>query len=91
MPEHLHFFCSPVDDATPFKKWMEYWRSAVTRVWPVPEEKPLWQREFWDRQLRDDESYGEKWDYVRDNPVRAELVKQSDEWAFQGELNVLPW
>jgi putative transposase len=31
----------------------------------------LWQREYFDHLLRSDESYAQKWDYVRDNPVRA--------------------
>jgi putative transposase len=63
----------------------------VTRAWSVAEEKPIWQRDYFDRQLRNNESYGEKWEYVRQNPVRAGLVKSPDAWPFQGEINVLPW
>ena len=37
------------------------------------------------------ESYTQKWHYVRENPVRKGLVKDADEWPFQGMLNVLPW
>jgi REP element-mobilizing transposase RayT len=91
MPDHLHLFCSPGDGVTPFKKWMEYWRSAVTRTWQVEEDKPLWQRDYWDRQLRRGDSYGEKWEYVRNNPVRAGLAARAEEWPYQGELNVLWW
>jgi len=51
----------------------------------------IWQRDFWDTQLRRSDSYSEKWEYVRKNPVRAGLVPSPADWAFQGELNVLRW
>jgi hypothetical protein len=46
----------------------------------------LWQPGFFDHILRSDESYAEKWNYVRDNPVRAGLVKDADKWPYQGEV-----
>ena len=52
---------------------------------------PLWQRDCWDRQLRTGESYAQKWEYVRNNPVRKGLVANADDWLYQGELNVLDW
>jgi hypothetical protein len=39
--------------------------------------------------LRSVESYSQKWDYVKENPVRAGLVKTSDEWPWQGEIESL--
>jgi hypothetical protein len=33
---------------------------------------------FFDHILRTDESYAQKWNYVRDNPVRAGLVRTAD-------------
>jgi putative transposase len=91
MPEHVHFFCAPGDDVTPLGKWMEYWRNTITRAWPVAAEKPIWQRDFWDRQLRREESYHEKWEYVRNNPVRNGFVTKPEDWPYQGELTVLRW
>lgn len=52
---------------------------------------PLWQKDCWDTQLRRAESYSEKWEYVRRNPVRAGLVKNPDAWPYQGVLNTLRW
>jgi REP element-mobilizing transposase RayT len=92
MPDHLHLFCAPrVYPPTPLRKWVAYWRSEATYHWPVPEEKPIWQKDFFDRQLRSGESYREKWDYVWHNPVRAGLVARPQDWPYQGELNVLWW
>jgi putative transposase len=47
---------------------------------------PIWQRGFFDHIIRNSESYSEKWDYVRENPVRAGLVSIADAWPFQGEI-----
>ena len=58
---------------------------------PPARNSPLFQRDCWDRQLRTGESYAQKWEYVRNNPVRKGLVANVDEWPYQGELNVLHW
>jgi len=52
-------------------------------------EKPHWQRGFFDHVLRSEESYSEKWEYVRDNPIRASLCEHVADWPFQGEIEVL--
>src|SRR6266404_5418024 len=44
-----------------------------------------------DHLLRSAESYTEKWHYVRENPVRAGLVKRWDDWPFHGEIFVLEY
>ncbi|MDQ3117014.1 MAG: hypothetical protein M3Q86_10470 [Verrucomicrobiota bacterium] len=49
----------------------------------------VWQEEFFDHVLRSDESYAEKWEYVRENPTRAGLVEKSDDWPWQGEIEEL--
>ena len=92
MPDHLHLFCAPTEhDSLPIINWIAFWKSYATRRWPDPEDLPVWQRHFWDRQLRRSESYDEKWNYVVENPVRTGLVARSEDWPFQGELNELRW
>ncbi len=92
MPDHIHLFCAPNGLAAPsLARWVQFWKAAVSRHWPRPEEQPVWQKSFWDTQLRRGEGYGEKWEYVRRNPVRASLCADSAEWPFQGEMNILMW
>ena len=90
-----------------FHQWMRYWKSLATKeFWKTPTGKkvlasmnwndndrkpPLWQRDCWDRQLRNGESYDEKWNYVRNNPVRAGLVEKAEDWKYQGEMHKLIW
>jgi len=92
MPDHIHLFCAPATSpAEPLKQWVRYWKNLASRSWPRAEEHPIWQRDFWDTQLRRSENYSSKWIYVADNAVRAGLVKRAEDWPFQGELNFLPW
>jgi REP element-mobilizing transposase RayT len=51
--------------------------------------KSFWQPGFFDRLLRRDESYAQKWDYVWRNPVRAGLVERPEDWPYQGEIHVI--
>ena len=51
----------------------------------------LWQRDFWDTQLRSRAHYDEKWSYVRMNPVRRGVAQMPDDWPFQGEVFPLAW
>ena len=84
----------------------EYWRTlggsrsratenemhADARERVPPARNPsLFQRDCWDTQLRTGDSYAEKWEYVRNNPVRRGLVDKADAWPYQGEMNVLEW
>jgi len=69
-------------------KWLKMWKSVSSRqlkesAGVVP---PVWQEEYFDRFLRSDESYEEKWWYVRNNPVRAGLVADADAWCFRGRI-----
>jgi len=92
MPDHIHLFCSPVGMEHPaLKTWVNYWKSLSARNWPNQEIGKVWQRDFWDTQLRIGESYTEKWHYMVNNPVRAGLTESPADWPYQGELNELLW
>ena len=105
MPDHVHFFCAPGTFPTcPFQRWMGYWKRLVAQSYkippvggatsPLPEitaHNTIFQRDQWDTQLRAGDSYAQKWEYVRENPVRKGLAATSEEWPYQGELNVLQW
>ena len=92
MPNHIHLFCAPGRiPRESLLPWMKFWKSHAARFWPERDDAPIWQREFWDTQLRRGESYAQKWDYVTQNPVRAKLVRTAEDWPYQGELNELRW
>jgi len=85
MPDHVHLFVRGGPD---FK--LSVWMGGLKRALSVAVESPkLWQPGFFDHILRHDESYAEKWQYVRENPARAGLVQTADEWPHQGEIVVI--
>src|SRR6266571_2695331 len=65
-------------------KWVAGLKRAISKA--VGSRGESWQPTFFVHILRSDESYSEKWEYVYENPVRAGLVKVSDEWKYQGEV-----
>ncbi len=90
MPEHIHVFVSPTAEPaatlSDFKgKWKSWTRREIRQAIPRFE----WQDEFFDHLLRNNESYAQKWEYVRQNPVRAGLVERAEDWPWQGEIEPL--
>ena len=95
MPDHMHFFCAPEYDGKTLSDFMREWKSRTSRRVNALRPRPttaattLWQREFFDHILRSDESYAQKWDYVRDNPVRVGLVTSAEDWPYAGTVEHL--
>jgi REP element-mobilizing transposase RayT len=91
MPDHVHFFCAPGNDAKDLSIFMKFWKEWTSKKIKknCGIKRNIWQREFFDHLLRNEESYVQKWDYVFNNPVRAGLVKKANEWLWQGEIGIL--
>jgi REP element-mobilizing transposase RayT len=85
MPDHLHLFVRG-DQCLVLASWVKGLKRAMLKVLPIECRRSFWQPGFFDHLLRNDESYGQKWEYVRQNPVRAGLVKFAKDWPYQGEV-----
>jgi putative transposase len=83
MPDHVHLFVAVGSDST-LSLWVGGLKRAISVGLQIKHR--LWQPGFFDHIVRSNESYAKKWEYVRENPVRAGLVKQTDDWPFQGEI-----
>ncbi len=86
MPNHVHLFVWIPQSGSTLGAWVKALKSVLGKTLmerDVP--KPHWQDGFFDHVLRQQESYDEKWDYVRLNPVRAGLVEKPEDWPWQGE------
>ena len=80
MPDHVYLLIAPNDREAAvgnasgaIKRWM---RQQLDAEWQ-------WQPESFDRLLRSDESAEEKWQYIRENPVRAALVRTWQDWPYR--------
>ncbi|MFL6520260.1 MAG: REP-associated tyrosine transposase [Chthoniobacterales bacterium] len=91
MPNHIHFFVVLEQDKE-LSAWMKSLKNSLSKTLrTLAVSPPHWQKGFFDHVLRSAESYSQKWEYVRDNPVRAGLTKT---WkngltaAKFGQLNI---
>jgi REP element-mobilizing transposase RayT len=91
MPDHIHLFVCGRNDFE-LGRWMGMLKQCLEKVAAVTASptgrrlQKIWQRRFFDHVLRNEESYSQKWEYVRDNPVRAGLVANADDWPYAGEI-----
>jgi putative transposase len=79
MPDHVHLLIAPVEReaaagnaAAAIKRFV---RQRLEARWQ-------WQPGSFDRLLRSDESAEQKWQYIRENPVRAGLVEKCQDWPY---------
>jgi putative transposase len=88
MPDHGHLFLRLSSDLS-----LTHWARLMKRTLScsIAEPPPHWQEGFFDHLLRGRESYSQKWEYVRQNPVRAGLSTKSEDWPYQGEIVWLPF
>jgi putative transposase len=90
MPDHVHFFLTPLPhEVKPLSHAVGRWKEWTAKriVAALGLNPPLWQPEFFDHVLRSTESRSAKWEYVRQNPVRAGLVGEADNWPYAGSID----
>ena len=76
MPDHLHALLS-FGVEQEMKRVISNWKHFTSS-----QKKMIWQRDFFDHRIRSEESFTEKWEYIRQNPVRKGLVDHIDDWPF---------
>lgn len=99
MPDHLHTFCAPHELACSIERWIAFWKDQLTkklksRVGVATLRDPpagKFQAGGFHHRLRDGESYSQKWQYVRENPVRAGLVTCPEDWPYFGRVHEIHW
>ena len=84
MPDHLHLFCAPHDLKFTIEHWMAFWKDRFAKIHP---DVGRFQIGGFHHRLRNDESYSQKWQYVRENPVRQNLVKRPEDWPYFGRVH----
>jgi len=83
MPNHVHVLIEPFI-GWPLDKvigsWKTYSARSINRV--LNRSGQVWQREYFDRYIRDDAHLTATIDYIECNPVKAGLVKNACDWRF---------
>jgi putative transposase len=80
MPDHFHGLIRPQNDrdSKPSAYSAALKRFVSKRIDATWE----WQEGVFDRLLRKNEFVDAKWHYIRENPVRAGLVKRWEDWPY---------
>ena len=93
MPNHVHVLVEQ-RPGWPLAKVVQSWKrhtsreihrleSEPPRSTQLPLNRPaLWQRDYWDRFVRDDMHLRTVEDYIEHNPVQAGLVATPEDWAW---------
>ncbi len=96
LPDHMHcIWTLPEDDSDFSKRWglikanfskqakdrfhKDEWMNTSKRK---NRETTIWQRRFWEHQIRDDKDFERHMDYIHYNPVKHGYVKQVGEWPY---------
>ena len=90
LPDHIHaIWQMPIDDGNYALRWRMI-KSQVSRNFNANEqrssskikhrEKGIWQRRYWEHQIRDDNDLQRHVDYIHYNPVKHGLVSNVKDW-----------
>ncbi len=81
VPEHVHVLITPL---TSLEKAIQFIKGGFS--YPAKRELgsniEVWQKGFSDHRIRDAEDYAQHVHYIRQNPVRKQLVEKPEEYAF---------
>jgi putative transposase len=90
LPDHLHAIWRLPDGDSDFSGRWSLIKRLFSSALPASEtlapskaakrEKGIWQRRFWEHQIRDDVDLQRHVDYVHFNPVKHGLVQQAKDW-----------
>ena len=86
LPEHLHcIWQMPEGDADYSSRWREI-KKATSRQIDIAtngrNERPVWQRRFWEHAISDAEDWRRHMDYIHYNPVKHGLASRPGDWRW---------
>jgi putative transposase len=76
MPDHLHLIVTPCLGYS-LSPLIRDWKRYLCRTYRIN-----FQRGFFDHRIRNTENFNLQWQYIRENPVRAGLVSNPEDWPW---------
>jgi putative transposase len=89
MPDHFHGLISAGESGRTLGGLCGAFKSLSTRKywnWYVGK---LWQRQFFDHIIRNQQDFEESLEYIQMNPVRRGLVERPEDWPYTERLDYL--
>ncbi|MEM9414853.1 MAG: class I tRNA ligase family protein [Planctomycetota bacterium] len=88
MPDHVHLLITPLKKEDGNYHRLEDLLHSIKSFTAhelnkrYSREGPVWQQEYFDRIMRDEDEFFEKWQYIENNPVKAGLVDRPEQFSF---------
>ena len=88
MPNHCHVLIEPFQNTRlgqivlSWKSYTARWIKAHLRACGRVVPPKIWQREYWDRAIRNERHFAVVMDYIEMNPVNAGLVHRPEDWLW---------
>jgi len=95
LPDHLHcIWTLPEGDSDYSMRWALIKKDFTKSISQISincmpnqsrkrhREGTVWQRRFWEHQIRDDVDYNNHMDYIHFNPVKHRLVESPRDWPY---------
>lgn len=89
MPDHLHALIGTGESNKALGQICGTFKSLSTRIYWHWYAGKLWQRQFYDHIVRNEEDFFETIEYIKLNPVRKGLAKLPEEWPYTGNIDEL--
>ncbi len=85
MPNHVHVLAHVLPPNS-LGEIVKGWKAVVARCIKrkIGRSGAVWQREYWDRWIRDAAHYANAVSYIRDNPAKAGLAESFSRWPWVG-------
>ena len=96
LPDHLHtVWTLPAGDRDFSKRWGLikvgftkrvkhdfHWENLMSESRRRQHESTIWQRRFWEHEIRDENDFARHMDYLHYNPVKHGLVERVADWPY---------
>jgi len=79
MPDHLHALITPSEEIS-LERAMQFIKGGFS--FRLKARGPVWQESFTNHRIRDLEDYDKHREYIRLNPVRAQLAEKAEEYLY---------
>jgi len=82
MPNHVHLLCTPIGHSLGqiMHSLKSFTSSEANKL--LNRAGRFWQKEYFDRYIRNARHYAKIVAYIESNPVKANLCKRASDWPF---------
>ena len=83
MPDHLHLIFQLEDGKSLSRAMQSIWNYSALKInRALGRSGTLWQKAYFERNIRNERELHKQLTYIRENPVRKGYVSDADEWPF---------